>query len=660
MELPSTWPTPYTARSSELARVLDDYFSARLQQHPLDYFPLKDVGNRCKEDPRVVPKLSKPQSIVHALAKGMAQHPESPQRGLLVWHSTGSGKTCTAMGIMEAYWDAQPEKPLVFVTSVEAKASLPPSTFARCAWMYFPRFQAMTAHVSDPQAKTDIVLAAMEKRKVQFYTFAVMAHVLGLPQRYANTKGDSFLENAVVIIDEVHNIFKPLPHQVAEHNALAAFLQDHASARTRNMHTYILTATPGDTPDEVVRLLNMIRPHAAPSIPVPATGYTDNQWRVFGEAVRGLVSYFNGSGDYSRYPHVIMEDPHVVPMTMRQYEDYLQAASALHQGEDDAAVEVIDKKTRKLRRYANTLFNYDKSAMSLYDFSVKIPRLLESFRKYGREKHYVYSSFYDKHGFGGHGIIAIAKLMEEPASDHGMGGYTKLTVEEALRHYRAKTLPTPGKRYLILTTTEWGQEASDAREKPPLRALIYIFNHPANAHGELVHVMLASQKFNESIDLKGVRHIHIFEPLLSANKELQTVGRAARSCSHKDLRTWEWTVHVHRYLTDYPLELDVIINSSIQEDKSYIGYFTQLLTNKSKDLQRKWEARQKEVDAYEKRVAILREAKAKVPMIDFVVMRQAKAAFDTMLRIHTIMKERAIDCRLLREIHESEGVTCTS
>ena len=27
-----------------------------------------------------------------------------PKRGMLIWHSTGSGKTCTATSIMDGFW----------------------------------------------------------------------------------------------------------------------------------------------------------------------------------------------------------------------------------------------------------------------------------------------------------------------------------------------------------------------------------------------------------------------------------------------------------------------------------------------------------------------------------------------------------------------------
>jgi hypothetical protein len=66
--------------------------------------------------------------------------------------------------------------------------------------------------------------------------------------------------------------------------------------------------------------------------------------------------------------------------------------------------------------------------------------------------------------------------------------------------------------------------------------------------------MLASQTYNTALDLKAVRHIHLFEPLVSFADDKQTLGRAARYCSHADLNknAGEWIIHIHRYMSDFP------------------------------------------------------------------------------------------------------------
>jgi hypothetical protein len=80
--------------------------------------------------------------------------------------------------------------------------------------------------------------------------------------------------------------------------------------------------------------------------------------------------------------------------------------------------------------------------------------------------------------------------------------------------------------------------------------------------------MLASNAFNEGIDLKAVRHIHFFEPLVTMASDKQTIGRAARYCSHADLDRdkGEWEVNVHRYMSHYPVNIEIKSkNNGVQE-----------------------------------------------------------------------------------------------
>jgi hypothetical protein len=57
---------------------------------------------------------------------------------MLIWHSTGSGKTCTATSIMDGFWGTS--KKIIYCSSVEAISSNPPINFYKCASDLFPRF----------------------------------------------------------------------------------------------------------------------------------------------------------------------------------------------------------------------------------------------------------------------------------------------------------------------------------------------------------------------------------------------------------------------------------------------------------------------------------------------------------------------------------------
>jgi len=56
-----------------------------------------------------------------------------------------------------------------------------------------------------------------------------------------------------------------------------------------------------------------------------------------------------------------------------------------------------------------------------------------------------------------------------------------------------------------------------------------------NKNGEKVKVILISQAGSEGLDFKFIRQVHILEPWYNMNRIEQIIGRAVRTCSHKDL-----------------------------------------------------------------------------------------------------------------------------
>ncbi len=464
---------------------------------------------------------------------------------------TVTHNTCTATGVMDAFWDT--DKEIVFVSSIEALASNPPEAFMKCATELFPRFKH-----SDVK---DNISQEFEKRGVKFFTFAQLAHYLLISHPLKIKKEDepkhrNLLKNAVLIIDEVHNIFKPLPHQRAEHFALRDFLMNYKNPATSNLYLAILTATPGDTPQEIVDLLNLVRDRKSPIIKVPQVSNDPEELIRFGTKIRGLVSYFNISSDLTKYPMIQRITPHKTPMTLTQYKKYIDVFKTIKPSEKDfdklLKTDKLDKYYKPARKYSNTLFTWETN-LSLNEFSSKIPVLLEELKKADNEKHYIYSTFFENRGYGGHGVLAIANILEKEL------GYEKVDFATArsINNGTMKML-TPGKkRYILAITNEIaGNHQHSTGEN--LQELVKLFNAVENNQGELVHVFLASQKFNEGIDFKALRNVHIFEPFLMYNKELQTVGRGARYCSHGSLNitAGEWVVKVHKYLADFPIELN--------------------------------------------------------------------------------------------------------
>jgi hypothetical protein len=652
-KLPDDWPSDVTSEGFQ--EYLNQYFLG-FKRLPPQTQPLMGEGNRCTAAAFQNPLLSLHQEIVHVVAMGMAKYDNS-NRGLLVVHSTGSGKTCTATSVMDAFWDTK--KNIVFVTSVEALNSNPPKNFHSCASRFFKRFTGLNE---------DKIRAMFEKRAIKFMTFAQLAHFLLIAKALKRVKKPEdiekhkrFLDDAVLIIDEVHNIFKPLPTQRLENDAVRKFLTDPQNPYTSKLKLFILTATPGDDIKDLVTLLNMVRDRTKPMIDIPS--FEDqNSISKFGDSVKGLVSFFDMSKDFSKFPKVNDSHQYTLRMSLFQFMKYAEAYHKIPDAQKNyqtlAKNNQLNKYLKYARKYSNMLYDISPE-ITLQEFSTKIPKLLENVQKYSDQKHYIYSSFYENRGHGGQGILAIAKYLESEL------GYTKLSLEDA----KGKTLEQleKKKRYVLAITNELGEDKNN------LNAIVKMYNQSQNIKGEYIHVFLASQGYNEGVDLRGVKHVHIFEPLITFAMDKQTIGRAARYCSHSDLDhgQGEWTVSVHRYISDQPEDLSTFNLNYLQDRIKYLEEEVVRMDTLEKETKKRLTLEQRgldtayieliqEISTYKKNIQELKK-KAKeveklniksVEMVDEKISQEAKKRIQEMTFVYNAMKLSAVDYLVFRDFHE--------
>ena len=57
----------------------------------------------------------------------------------------------------------------------------------------------------------------------------------------------------------------------------------------------------------------------------------------------------------------------------------------------------------------------------------------------------------------------------------------------------------------------------------------------SNKDGSLIKVIIISRAGSEGLDFANIRQVHILEPWYNTNRIEQTIGRAVRNCSHKNL-----------------------------------------------------------------------------------------------------------------------------
>lgn len=622
-KLPSNWPA--NLRTDDVPQYMKNYFNSKKNQLPLNTSKLTVNYNRCTsnrpEDKK--PMMTRVQALVYMVALGLQQPKvKIPNRGLLCWHSTGSGKTCTAAAIMNAYWNSN--KNIVYLTSIEAKVANPPYKFHDCIKDFFPK--STVAKKSKEQFA----------RRVQFFSFAQMAHYLqlyrGSGKPSEKEKRSMLLDNAVLIIDEVQNLFRPLDTQRREHNALLKFLLKDTK-KTKALNVFILTATPGDTPGEIVKLLNLVRDRRQPEIT------TGDQFKT---QIKGLVSYLNTNNDRSRFPTVSFKQ-HKLPMSMNQYKDYAEAYQR----------DLKKNQSSYGPRFFSLARRYSSMQLRLNDpntFSNKANHFLELIQEYPNHKHYLYSAFYEARG--DQGIIGIQNLMIQL-------GWEKVTPAQAKQWMSNKNV-THAKRFCVLATTQ-------LPDRKDGNLLVEMFNSKNNVDGKVCQVMLASQKFNEGLDLKAVRHIHVLEPLLSMGMRQQTIGRARRFCSHFQLPMTEWNVIIHDYISDYPLQLQgkgyqsqrrsnhAEIQERIQRKQNILS---KLKGQRGKNMKVKRNMIMFNIKQNKKVLRQMKDNKTtfdKIPLIDEIISTKAIEESENQESMLQAMRAQSIDYKTLQSLHNNSN-----
>jgi hypothetical protein len=429
------------------------------------------------------------------------------------------------------------------------------------------------------------------------------------------------------------------------------------------MKIVILSATPGDNPDDILKLLNIIRNPTKPELKHfdvndPAAV------RQFKIDISGLISYFDMSNDPGKFPRLIDPGPIRVPMSTRQLKDYIEKYKENAKQKDNINYDKLAKDKqlakfwKKARSYSNMLYNV--ADLPPEEYSAKMPMLLENIYKHADEKHYVYSAFYENKG-SGQGILQIERELQRK-------GYEKLTIKQAKAVNKGASFG-PKPRYMMATLRELENEPP-TKQGESLAEMLKIYNSPENKDGSLVHVMLASNAFNEGLDLKAVRHIHIFEPLVTMASDKQTIGRARRYCSHADLDYDKWSVIIHRYMSDMPISMEISdvdrYKSELEAAEAKLEQLTgkksggaKRLTEEEKLIREESARLKKEITELKKLVKQHEKMNlSEIKNIDEVIYNIALNRFKKLTVYMQCMKEAAVDCKLLSEFHSDPSIRC--
>ena len=113
-------------------------------------------------------------------------------------------------------------------------------------------------------------------------------------------------------------------------------------------------------------------------------------------------------------------------------------------------------------------------------------------------------------------------------------------------------------------------------------------SNEANFDGRFVKVIIISKSGTEGLDFKNIRQVHILEPWYNINLVEQTIGRAVRNCSHKDLEFEKRNVQIFLHgsiLSNTPAQeaADIYMYRLSERKARYIGEVSRVLKENAVD-----------------------------------------------------------------------------
>ena len=512
-------------------------------------------------------------------------------KGMLVVHSTGSGKTFLAAALMQAVWgqvkDDKP-RPIMVFTTPENRDRIQKDKLNSEYWRGLQSMFPGSQLVRDG--------AAAYHARVQFLSFNQVGNRLGYGSSPKDADFESQVKDAFIILDEVQAIFTPLGQYARQNEGVRAWLDSAAADGTTLV---LMTATPGKNVEELFEFLNMLR---RANDRLVLSDYFDGNAvkRIddFKARVAQQVSFVDFRNNTNDYPHLYtrVETAHMSDLQYKEWQVKAKSASNL-----ENSVDLVSTEGAAARKYANMIGPRraaeakGKPASSVYAsgdldaieaLSAKLTKAVQNIEEAAetrRGKQYLYSAFNQ------HGIAQIAQVLEAR-------GWTDVTAKVGLLG-KARSSPKrlPGKPFRRFITTAHlaligsrqsprkssPRRASSPRRsspsKPPvasdnvevssraelrqLAAFSEEFNAESNMYGEHIGLLLATAGHNVGLDLKAVRVMHVFEPLVSTAAETQTLGRGRRYCSHAALPLEDRNVEAIHYFSVEGTSQHDLVNS---------------------------------------------------------------------------------------------------
>ena len=302
---------------------LHNYVSLHFKQFK---WPTLEIKNKCVSAPEK-DSIKKEYEIVNfSNTQSFVQNfltPDSPYKGLFLYHSVGSGKTCTAIASATKSFDEN-NYTILWVTRHTLKEDIWKNMFEKICNM---RIRDMLQNGKTlPKSRAER-MALLGKNWLQPISYKQFTNLIKGKNKFyqqmvaRNGKEDPF-KKTLIIIDEIHKVYSNTLSRLEKPNP--EVLQDmvqksYSVSKKDSLKLLLMSATPiTEDPMSAVKILNLLLEgddrfpedfEEFKSLYCNDNGLFSNLGSFsFVDKVSGLISYIDRSNDRSQFAYPVMND----------------------------------------------------------------------------------------------------------------------------------------------------------------------------------------------------------------------------------------------------------------------------------------------------------------------------------------------------------------
>ena len=259
---------------------------------------------------------------------------ESVYKGMLLFHSVGTGKTCSAVATASSSYEERGYT-ILYVTRHTLKSDMWKNMFGQvCNVILKDKIEKGLVLPQDVKQPSKFISKGW-LAPISFKTLTNM--LLGKNQLYKDivkiNGSDDVLKKTLIIIDEAHKIFDPNVPKIEKPdiNILSSMIhKSYKLSGKDSVRILAMTATPYTTdPMDLIRILNLLRPEET-VIPSNFEAFSkiyldkDGQFTKDGKMkylndISGYISYLNREKDARQFSYPVIKDI-IVPISKQSHD----------------------------------------------------------------------------------------------------------------------------------------------------------------------------------------------------------------------------------------------------------------------------------------------------------------------------------------------------